>query len=43
LTAVNSGTNTTSRLGFRAMEYLGGELKATFKSQSRINVDRGQR
>lgn len=40
-TALNSGINTTSRLGFRGSEDLGGGLKAIFNLESGINVDTG--
>ena len=41
ITAINSGINTTSRLGFRGTEDLGGGLKATFNFESGINFDTG--
>lgn len=40
-TALNSGINTTSRLGFRGNEDLGGGLKAIFNLESGVNVDTG--
>jgi predicted porin len=39
--AVNSGINTTSRLGYRGREDLGGGLYAMFNLESGINVDTG--
>lgn len=40
-TTLNSGINTTSRLGFRGSEDIGGGLKAIFNLESGINVDTG--
>ena len=40
-TMVNSGVNTTSRLGFRGSEDLGGGLAAIFNLESGVNVDSG--
>lgn len=38
---LTSGGNSTSRLGFRGVEDLGGGLKASFWLESHINVDDG--
>lgn len=40
-TMVNSGVNTTSRLGYRGTEDLGGGLKAVFNLESGLNFDSG--
>lgn len=40
-TSLNSGINTTSRLGFRGTEDLGGGMKALFNLESGVNVDTG--
>ncbi len=40
-TVVNSGINTTSRLGYRGTEDLGGGLKAVFNLESGLNIDTG--
>lgn len=39
--ALGSGINTTSRLGFRGSEDLGGGLRAEFNFESGMNVDSG--
>lgn len=39
--AVSSGINTTSRLGYRGAEDLGGGLQAVFNFESGLNVDSG--
>ncbi|MEO6293757.1 MAG: porin [Burkholderiaceae bacterium] len=41
VTAVNSGTNTTSRLGYRGTEDLGGGMKAVFNLESGLSTDSG--
>lgn len=40
-TVLNSGINTTSRLGYRGSEDLGGGLKAVFNLESGLNIDTG--
>ena len=40
-TVVNSGINTTSRLGYRGAEDLGAGLQAIFNFESGLNVDAG--
>lgn len=40
-TAISSGINLTSRLGFRGSEDMGGGLKGIFNLESGINVDTG--
>lgn len=40
-TMVNSGVNTTSRLGFRGNEDLGGGMNAVFNLESGLNFDSG--
>lgn len=40
-TVVNSGINSTSRLGFRGAEDLGGGMKAIFNLESGVNLDTG--
>ena len=39
--ALGSGINTTSRLGYRGVEDLGGGLRAEFNFESGLNVDSG--
>lgn len=41
VTALNSGTNTTSRLGYRGTEDLGGGMKAVFNFESGLSTDSG--
>lgn len=40
-TMVNSGVNTTSRMGYRGSEDLGGGLKAILNLESGLNIDTG--